>query len=135
MDTPQPIAPPSIRVHKRQRTWQILVPFLVFAGLILVLAGLFASGAISTTSTWADVSIVWLIVPMLFFALFFLVVLVFLIYGISKLLQVMPRYTGKTQDFFTSLSGWTRKIADGIANPVVRLNQAGAVIKSFFNKS
>jgi hypothetical protein len=134
MDTPQPNGSPSIHAHKRQRTWQILVPFLVFTGLILVMAGLFTSGVISRTRTWADVSIVWLIVPMLIFAMLFLAVLVFLIYGIAKLLQVTPHYTGKIQDFFSILSSWARKTADGIARPIVWVNQARAVLNSLINK-
>ena len=134
MNTPQPVYSSSAHVHKRQRLWQILVPFLVFTGLILALASLFASKVIPSTPAWADVSIIWLIIPMLVFALLFLAVLVFLIYAIAKLLQGIPRFTGKIQDFLTSISGWTRKITDGIASPVIWFNQAGAVIKSIFNK-
>ena len=45
---------------------------------------------------------------MLIFALFFLALLGFLIYGFARLLQVTPRYTGQVQGFFARLSGWTR---------------------------
>jgi hypothetical protein len=132
MDTPRPVDSPTVHTHKRQLAWQILVPFLVVTALILAAAVLVATGAASATRTWADVSIIWLIAPMLIFALFFVVILGFLIYGIARLLQVTPRYTGKAQGFFALLSGWTRKIADGAVKPFVWFNQAGAVIKSIF---
>ena len=132
MDTPRPVDSPTIRVHKRQLTWQILVPFIVVAALIIAMAVLVATGAASATRTWADVSTIWLFAPMLVLALLFVIVLGFLIYGIARLLQVTPHYTGKAQDFFAMLSGWTRKIADGTAKPIVWFQQAGAILKSIF---
>jgi hypothetical protein len=122
---------PSVRAHKRQVTWQILVPFFVVTALILVVAVLVATGA-TATRTWADVSTIWLIAPVLVFALFFVTVLGLLIYGFARLLQVTPRYTGKAQDFFALVSAWARTIADGAARPFVWFQQAGAVLKSIF---
>jgi len=134
MDEPRPVDSPTVHAHKRQLAWQILVPFLVVTALIIAAAVLVAIGAASATRTWADVSIIWLIAPMLTLAFVFVVLLSALIFGIAKLTQITPRYTGKAQDFFALLSGWTRKIADGAAKPFVWYQQAGAVIKSILNK-
>ncbi len=106
MVAPRPVESPTVRAHKRQLAWQILVPFLMVTALIIVVAVLVAIGAATTNRTWADVSTIWLIAPMLVFALLFVAVLGFLIYGIARLLQVTPRYTGKAQDFFALLSDW-----------------------------
>ena len=122
----------TVRAHKRQLAWQILVPFCVVTALILVVAVLVATGTATTNRPWADVSTIWLIVPILTFALFFVVVLGFLIYGLAKLLQVTPRYTGKAQDFFALISSWARIIADGAAKPFIWFQQAGAILKSIF---
>jgi hypothetical protein len=122
---------PSVHSHKRQLFWQILVPICVVAVLILVVAVLVATGA-TETRTWADVSTIWLIAPVLVFALLFVTVLGLLIYGFARLLQVTPRYTGKAQDFFALVSAWARTIANGAAKPFVWFQQAGAVIKSIF---
>ena len=121
----------TVRTHKHQLAWQILVPFFVVTALILVIAVLVATGA-TATSTWADISTIWLIAPLLVIALFFVAVLGFLIYGIARLLQVTPRFTGKAQDFFALLSNWARIIADGATKPFVWFQQAGAVLKSIF---
>ena len=131
MPNPLPVETPSVRVHKRQLAWQILVPFLVVMALILVAAVMVATGA-TNTRTWADISTIWLIAPMLVVALLFVTVLGFLIYGFARLLQVTPRFTGKAQDFFVLLSTWARIIADGAAKPFVWFQQAGAVLKSIF---
>ena len=121
----------TVRAHKRQLAWQILVPFFVVTAIILVIAVLVATNT-NTNGTWADISTIWLIAPMLVFALLFMTVLGFLIYGFARLLQVTPRYTGKAQDFFALLSKWAHIIADGAAKPVVWFQQARAILKSIF---
>jgi hypothetical protein len=131
MAAPQPVETSTVRSHKRQLAWQILVPFLLVTALIFVVAILVAIGA-TATRTWADISTIWLVVPMLSFALFFVILLGFLIYGIARLLQVTPHYTGKARDLFALLSGWTRLVADGATKPFVWFQQARAILKYIF---
>jgi hypothetical protein len=47
-------------------------------------------------------------------------------------MQVTPRFTGKAQDFFSFLSGWSRMVANGATKPVVWFQQARAILKSIF---
>jgi predicted PurR-regulated permease PerM len=132
MEDQRPIESPTIRAHKRQFAWQILVPFLVAAAVIIAAAVLVVTGTDSMARTWADVSIIWLIAPMLIVALLFVIVLGFLIYGIARLMQVTPIYTGKAQDFFAMFSGWLHTAADAVTKPLVWIHQAGAILKSIF---
>jgi hypothetical protein len=132
MDALRQVESPSIRTHKHQLAWQILVPFLLLAVLIIAMAVLIVTSTGSAARTWADVSIIWLIAPMLFLALVFVIVLGFLIYGMTRLMQVTPRYSGKAQDLFVVFSEKTRMVADGTAKPFVWFQQAGAVLKSIF---
>ncbi len=125
---------PTVRAHQRQFAWQILVPFLVMTVLVIAGAVLIVSGGAPRSGVWTDVSVIWLIAPALFFALAFLVLVVTTIYGMAKLLQVMPHYTGKAQSIFALLSARTRKVADGATKPFVWIRQAGAVIKSLIDK-
>ncbi len=122
----------SMRAHQRQFAWQILVPFLVMAGLIVAGAVLAVTGKTPGSRVLADVSVIWLLAPMLFFALAILVFVITIIYGMAKLLQLLPRYTGKAQGIFTRISTGTRQAANGAAKPIVWFRQAGAVIKSIF---
>ena len=132
MANQHPVDRPTIHAYKVQFAWQILAPFLVMAGLIIAGALLVVTGGTPRTGVWADVSVIWLLAPALFFALGFLVIVITTVYGMAKLLQVMPHYTGKTQGIFARLSAGTRKLADGAAKPIVWSRQAGAVIKSIF---
>jgi hypothetical protein len=123
---------PTIRSHKRQFVWQILIPFLLMAGLIIAGAVLVVTAGAPRTGVWADISLIWLLAPALFLALAFLAIAVTIIYGMAKLLQVIPHYTGKAQDISAHLSAGTRKLANGAAKPFMWFGQAGAVIKSIF---
>jgi hypothetical protein len=132
MANQRPVDRPTIRAYKRQFAWQILVPFLVMAGLIIAGAVLVVTGGAPRTGVWADISVIWLLAPALFSALAFLAIVITTIYGMAKLLQGIPYYTGKAQDIFALLSARTRKVADGAAKPFVWFQQAGAAIKSIF---
>ena len=122
----------SIRTHRRQFAWQILVPFLVMTMLILAASVWVVTGGPARTDLWADISVIWILAPTLLIALVVLALLVTTIYGMIKLLQVLPTYTGKTQDIFAMLSAMTRKVADGVAKPILWVRQAGAAIRSIF---
>jgi hypothetical protein len=133
MENQHSVDPPTIRAHKAQFAWQILVPIILVV-LIVFAAGVFViANAVSgpgQTGLWADISVIWLVVPALFFALAFLVIVITTVYGMAKLLQLLPHYTGKAQGFFTLLSAGILKLADGSVKPFVWFCQAGAVIKS-----
>jgi hypothetical protein len=134
MTDPQRSESSTVRNHKRQFAWQILVPFLVMAGLIITGAVLVVSRGPQQARLWADVSTIWILAPMLAFALVIAVLLGFVIFGLAKLTQITPHYTGKAQELAVSISTWTRKVADGIVKPVLWLKQAGAALSSFFHK-
>jgi hypothetical protein len=125
---------PTVRNHKRQFIWQILVPFLLTTGLIIVGAVLVVTGGYAQARVWADVSIIWMLAPMLVFGLLIAVALSVLIYGFKKLMHITPRYTGRVQGLAATVSAETHKIADGITKPILWFRQAGAVIRSLIHK-
>ena len=124
----------SVLKHRQQFTWQILVPFLVMAALIITGAVLVVTGGPKQTGVWADVSTIWMLAPMLGLALLIAIALGSLIYGMAKLTQITPHYTGRAQEFAAAVSTGIHKVADGTAKPVFWFQQAGATIKSLFRK-
>jgi predicted membrane protein len=123
---------PTIRAHKRQFAWQILAPVIVIAGLVIAGAVLVTTGGRARTGVWADVSLIWLLIPALLLAFVFLAVIITVIYGMGKILQIIPRYSWKAQGFFNRVSSGTRRVADGTTKPFFWFKEAGAVIKSIF---
>jgi hypothetical protein len=130
MENQHPITRATVHAHKNQFIWQILVPFLIMAVMIITGAVLIVSGEQLRYGVWSDISVIWLLTPVLFFALAILIILVTAIYGMIKLLQVLPFYTGKAQDIFDILSAGMRKITNGVSSPIMWIRQAEAVIKS-----
>jgi amino acid transporter len=132
MENPRPADSPSVRTHKNQLAWQILVPFLIFTAIILAVAVLVGTGTSKGNRTLADISTIWLIIPLLIFALFLTFVLGALVYALARILKIVPTYTGKAQDFIARLASGAVTLADGIAKPFVWTQQAGAVLKKIF---
>jgi membrane protein implicated in regulation of membrane protease activity len=124
-----PFESPTLRNHRRQRFWQIFFPFLVVAVLLLA-AGVFA--ALGGARVWADVSLIWLVVPLLIFALLFLALLVGMIYLVARLTRGVPPITAKAQFYGRRISGGVRGAADKAVQPILWLEQIGATFAVLF---
>lgn len=119
-EAPRPTHP-SYRKHRRDVTRQILLPIILATLVGLGFAGLAIYGAIGSqagVSLWADISLIWLILPMMFLALVFLGLVGGMVYGLAKLLGVAPRYTGLAQHYALWLNAeivrWTEKITQPV---------------------
>ena len=135
MSTPQPADSPTIRRHKSQFLWQILVPILLVVLLGLAAGGVTLAVSLADASSarlWADISLIWLLAPALVLALAVAMMLGFAVVGLAKVLQVSPTYTGKAQGIFALVTALIHKAADGLTKPVVWFRQAGAVLRSIF---
>ncbi len=125
---------PHARKHKRQLTWQILVPVIAAAVIIITAAVLAVTLGSASNRVAADVSVMWLILPVIFLSLIFLALLVGLIYGTFKLYGIIPTFTGKIQGFLYSVEKVTHKVADGSAKPFILFDEVGAAIKALFKR-
>jgi len=126
--------------HRREVFWQITLPLLL--GILLLLAALAvivlsATQPVTELGRWADVSLVWIILPSLLFAFILLVILVGFVYVVSKILRAVPQYTYKIQRFLERLTGIITRLADLIAEPVLRIHTFVAAVhrlSKFFQK-
>ncbi|OGO26621.1 MAG: hypothetical protein A2136_09065 [Chloroflexi bacterium RBG_16_54_11] len=127
-----PRNPKTHAEHRREVFWQITLPLVL--GLLLVLAAveaIFFSALqpVTDVSRWAGVSLMWLILPLLFLALLFLVILVGLIYAISMLLRLIPGYAYKAQFYFTLAQDKLRQISDALVEPVLKIDSLVASLR------
>ena len=127
-----PFESPTLRAHKRQRFWQILAPMLLVILLGLIAGGFTLADDAGQTRPGADVAIIWLVAPLMLFALLCVAVLGGMIYVIARLTQITPRYTLQAQNFALRLTAGVKRGADTAVKPVVWLEQARAVLKSLF---
>jgi hypothetical protein len=125
---------PTLRAHRRQLVWQILLPMLLVV-LLGVTAGVFVVRAGAPGDRLgADVALIWLIAPVLVLAVFLLAVLGLTIWGMTRLLQIIPRFTGRAQEIAGRIEGGTKKVADTAAGPILRIREVAAGIDSLLKK-
>ncbi len=124
----------AYKAHKRDLIWQIFIP-TGLAVLIFIVASIGAatqSGA--TASLWADISTIWLLIPVMFFSLIFLFILVGVIIGLAKLLQITPEYTHKLYKLIRLAGEKIEGLADDTAKPIFLIKGISASVRRFFGQ-
>jgi hypothetical protein len=131
-----PPNPITQRNHRRQVWWQVLFPILLFGAIIAAVAVLAAWGTNSNAQVaqWGNISAVFLILPVLALLLVGSVILGLIIYGMTRLLKVLPSYLRLVQLFIERVGEFFRKIADTTAKPVIATNSAWAGVRKIFSR-
>jgi len=124
--------PKTYAEHRREVFWQITFPLLV--GIVLVFAAIaaivfFATQPAPDLNRWADVSLMWLIMPSLFIALIILVILIGFVYAITMLLRLTPPYARMLQLYFEVGKAKVSQIANLATEPILKISSVLAVLR------
>jgi hypothetical protein len=113
--------------HRREVGLQITLP-LTLGGALLLAFSVLAIVALSSEaqSQWADVALIWLIVPLLFVAFLILVIVAGLAYLVIMLIEVLPPYSQQMQDFMALVATKVGEVCDKSVEPVLRLQSLSA---------
>ena len=120
--------------HRRDVTRQIILPIglATFIGVIFaVLAGFSTTQGSAGVSLWADISLIWLIIPMMALALVIMALTIGIVYGLNRLQKISPYYTGMAQTYALWFSSQVKIWTDKLIDPVLTLKSW----LNFFNKS
>lgn len=122
--------------HKRQATWQILLPLVLTAVILLavgILAGISAFKEPALGTRWAGISMIMLIIPALLGGGLFVLLIAVLIYGLAKLYQVVPIYSLIARSYVFKTAFFVHQWSDRIVRPffLPKIIQAG--LHSFFS--
>ncbi len=124
--------PVTYAQHKKEVFWQIIFPMLIG---ILILFAMFVfifisvrTGA-SDLSRYADVSLIWLIIPSLIIALIFLIFLAAIIYLFTVLLRITPRYSHLILLYLEIGKYKIIRITNQVTNPIVKSKSIWAVVR------
>ena len=127
---------PSPR-HRRQTFWQILLP-VILASLAVIALVVFASIATVSESTmpatFANISTIWLIIPLMVVGVMFFLFTVGLIFLVSRLLRNIPAYTRLVQIYLQIFSIRVDSILDRIAQPQIAVLSRWAAWREFWRK-
>ncbi len=127
---PQERNPVTHLRHRREVFWQITLPIVLGIIVILLLAFLVTRIGVDQASVWADISLIWLIVPVMIVTLISLVFLAASIYLNVRVLQVLPFYSRLVQEWFASLSVQVGRFNNVAVEPVMRIQALKASIGS-----
>ena len=133
---PQPVHESYLK-HRREVRWKIVAPVAASAVLCVACTGLVYVATFSyggDVARWAEISTIWLSIPTMIIMLVFLVLLAGIVFLLTRLLSILPRYTGMTQDFFHRVKGSVRRGADSAAKPIIFIDSLGAGINRIFGR-
>lgn len=133
---PQPMHE-SYRRHRKERTWQIIVPMVVTTLLfiaLIVLINLATFRENGDVARWAAVSTIWIVIPIMVSLLIFLAILAGLVYLLARLLKVTPRYTGLAQYYVFKAEAQIKRALDLAVKQIIELQATLASVRRFFDK-
>jgi hypothetical protein len=129
--------PVTHQKHRQEVLRQITLPLLLGLAVLITVAVLVAMAGFQggeQVSLWADISTVWLILPMLFVAFIFLAITGGLAFLVTLLLRKLPPYARLVQDFFKLVSYRVRQLSNKAVEPLLRAHGTAAAWRSLRRK-
>ena len=114
--------------HKRQVLWQITIPFLLGLALILAVAVLASLAGPERASLYGDISLIWLILPMLGVLLVGSVIMGGLVYLVIKMNHALPGLAFKIHNLVKVVQGRLTGVADMTVKPVYKVAGFNATV-------
>jgi ABC-type transport system involved in multi-copper enzyme maturation permease subunit len=136
LPVPQPDRASYLK-HKRETTRHILLPVILSGVLILALFTLVAYATFAENGDverWAAISTVWIVIPLMALLLAVMVVLWAAVYGLHRLLNITPEYTGIAQEIILRVNAKTRWYAAEVTNRVIRFRAWVDTLQAFFKR-
>lgn len=110
----------------------LLSALILVAIVVLVSISTFNQGG--DVGRWAAISTMWISVFIFLGGLITFAVLAGLIYGMARLLNALPYYTGIAQDYIYIARGYIIRGADMAAKPILAINTWLETAKAFFER-
>ena len=121
--------PVTKKRHNQDMVWQVYAPLSVGVILVLLLMILTISSTNYAIRKGADVSIIWLIAPVLVISLIILAINAAAIFGIAQLIKVLPGYSRIVLDYFILAGMHVNKLGDRMVAPVFRVRTFNASLR------
>lgn len=86
----------------------------------------------SEVGRWAAISTIWIVIPVMFAELIILIIFLALVYGMARLLQLIPPYSDQAQKFIWRMEGYIKRGTEAIVSPVIATDGIFATIKRLF---
>lgn len=116
--------------HRKEVFWQISLPIAIGSLILLAFAALSFTLEYGEASRWADISLIWLIMPAMVVTLITCVMLAASIYALVKLIVVLPYYSLQLLNWLILVSRYVHQAGDRAVEPVLRFKSFSASARS-----
>jgi hypothetical protein len=125
--------PKTHAAHRRSFFWQVLLPFIIFLLIFLALVVGVSWAAVSGSDQlrrWADVAVIWQLPLPIFLSLLCLVVNIGLLYGLIRLIGVVPGVARLVHNYVLLAQLKVSQLSDRLVAPFVNASAAQARIQA-----
>ncbi len=120
--------------HKRQIFLQIIVPILVFFSFLIFLAISIGTSNPENLTSWASISLIFLFFNLMVAGLLIFIPTIVIIYGIYRLLKVIPPNTYNVQQYLMLIKFQTQRVCSIITDPFIRIHTAFAAFRALISR-
>ena len=130
------INPQTRAAHRREMFRQVILPLTIVIAIVLalvvavILVAFATRGNPEPISRWADVSLIWLLMPATIIAIILLLVNVGLVFAVMQLLRVLPLYSHALHLFVIRGQLKLTAISDKLAEPFIKVHSFNASLKA-----
>lgn len=127
---------PVDREHRQQELWQIIVPLLVSA-LIVIGLGILVGNHFNNQADiqkWSSAALIWLTAPALILSILLLVTLIGIIFLVTKLLDILPPYAKIAEHAIDQGKMKIESVTNAAVEPILRLNTYLAGLRALFKR-
>ena len=118
--------------HQHEVFWQITFPLIV-GGLLLAVVCILPFNVVfgqgGEVGTWRDISLIWIILPLMVIALIPLALIGGLVYGVTRLLGITPGYMLQLQAIFEKIAATTEQISQKTRLPFDKIRAVSRRIR------
>jgi drug/metabolite transporter (DMT)-like permease len=109
--------------HRKEVFLQVTIPVIIFSLVTLALAVITIYPATAEQdSRWADISVVFLLVPVIFMALISLFILAVSVYATVYFIKVLPPFFFRVYQWLYLVNNRVQLIGEFITKPFIRIN-------------
>jgi hypothetical protein len=121
--------------HRKDVFWQIWLPVGVGAIAFMAL-GIMAAFSLQTGSEsaarWGHIAVMWMILPLFVVGFAILALLLGLIFGVSKITQIVPEYSSVLLNFVQRITRTIRNYSNKGINPIIVFRSYKAGLQGLF---
>jgi predicted PurR-regulated permease PerM len=115
--------------HRKEVIWQIILPILVGLVICLVLSLLVTRMTNDQASTWADISVIWLIIPAMISSLVLSIFMAVAIYATYWLIRELPFYSFRAYSWLRMANTQVKRVGDKVVEPFLRGHSFSASVR------